>query len=145
MIRSSIDDFFNSLEWSNVHELWRRCLTGDDEMPAFVRGEGEYGFTDLQVLLRARQQAHPRAPLHASKGRVKSLFVLRVGYDGAAYHGFQRQGHGQGAEEVRTVECELSAALGCSVVAAGRTDKVSGVESAVALLDDRVLLPVSAG
>lgn len=129
-----MDSFFANVDWDDVTAFWRDCLSGSEPLPPFVRGDDRFGVTDLQALGRARAVSTPRP--HTSKGKVKSQFLLRIGYDGTAYHGFQRQARpeprgdsasadGGGADTVRTVEGELTACLGCTLVAAGRTDRVS--------------------
>jgi len=115
-----MDDFFSALDWSSVHIFWKTSVANSVALPRFVQGDEEFGFICLQALRSERSM--PNAQLHLSKNKIKSQFVLSICYDGAAYHGFQRQGKD---DLVMTVEGDISVGLGTTIVAAGRTDRVS--------------------
>ena len=108
---------FDNILWANAFQFWQYCLTVE-HLPHFISGNEMYGIKSLFNIIENLPQTEANA-CKASKIKIK--FLMRLGYDGSQYFGFQRQGK---VDIVRTVEGDITNALGLTIIAAGRTDKV---------------------
>jgi tRNA pseudouridine(38-40) synthase len=99
-------------DWPVCRSIWQRCIADPDWTPDFIRGNEDYGITELSRLSY-------EGSTYVSKDRRKT-FAMRIGYIGDRYNGFQRQA---GIDGVYTVEDDLLQVIGKPSVAAGRTDK----------------------
>jgi len=135
--RNSHDAFFEERDWASAVVFWRQLLTVTDtsSLPAFVlgqaAGQGSYGLADLDPI---HQAGHRGGEFASTDHRYskKKTFALRIGYDGTAYQGYQRQ-KDLPSGTVRTVEGDVKTSLGgLFSYAAGRTDKdVSAVSQVI--------------
>ena len=112
-----MEEIFNGVVWKNAIDFWQNCLKSDN-LPCFLMGDGNYCVNSLFDIV----VNHKNADLKSCKAnKMKLKYLLRIGYDGTQYFGFQRQGKD---DIVRTVEGDLSNALKLTITAAGRTDRV---------------------
>jgi tRNA pseudouridine(38-40) synthase len=123
--RLSHVDFMENRHWSAVTRFWASILL-EPELPEFLAGSSEeYTVTNVQSIhdvgLLEYASSDPRYK--------RKTFALRIGYNGHAYSGYQRQK----GQDVATVEEDIYHALGeRTCVAAGRTDKdVSAVSQII--------------
>jgi len=137
--RNSHDLFFEERDWSAPVSFWRQLLTvtDTDKLPAFVTGlRKPFGLTNLQEIHAAGQRGEFSSK--DSRYLKKKTFALRIGYDGLAYQGYQRQINLP--EGARTVEGDLKIALGLSPYGAGRTDKgVSAISQVVCVSSNETM------
>jgi len=150
--RNSHQAFFDDRDWEGAIMFWRQLIVSPNSdtnpLPAFVvggtgagtcagsdatSGDAEYGLTDLSKLNEAGQRGEFRSSdVRYSK---KKSFALRIGYDGTAYQGYQRQK--DLPEGARTVEDDIKLSLGLFTYGAGRTDRgVSAISQVICCTSD---------
>jgi len=122
---SAVVGMWDQLDWSGCLSYWESLISPEvKHLPEWVRGDAEYGLTDLQKL----EQAGVISGEFSSRDlryTSKKTYAVRCGYRGASYHGYQLQKTPQGYEACLTVEGDIKRALGggLATYAAGRTDK----------------------
>jgi hypothetical protein len=129
---------YASYEWDYVQNFWANQIRSDKPLPSFVRGDADFGLTDLKLLGKVGEAGEFRSK--DSLYQKRRTFAIRVGYQGKEYPtGFQRQ-KGLG----RTVEHEILEALdiGKSITTAGRTD--GGVSAVSQVISFVTMQPLSA-
>lgn len=95
--RDSHSAFFAERNWDRVATFWSDMML-QSILPPFVQGDSQgdsgsdsgsagYGLTDLDAI-----HAIGREEFDSDNPRFKrQTFALRIGYNGAAYNGYQRQ------------------------------------------------------
>lgn len=158
--RSSHRDFLKDRDWNSIASFWRalvtetadidfdlctsNSLTGDvikENNTQTVSITDEYGTTDLNAI-----HAVGEAEFLSNDPRFRrKTFAMRIGYDGTAYSGFQRQRCGDNKEPEDTVEGDVYICLGNRTsCAAGRTDKYVSAISQVECRFEVKIVPCSA-
>lgn len=122
--RGSHDAWFESRDWGSVLTFWRQHVQGAKPLPEFL---SEGGLS----LARIKAVGLETGEFQSASHRKRQTFVLRVGYYGPAYHGFQKQHKDM---QLLTVESDLIIALQGQIIknACGRTDAgVSAISQCV--------------
>jgi hypothetical protein len=91
--RDSHSAFFAERNWDRVATFWSDMML-QSILPPFVQGDSGsdsgsagYGLTDVDAI-----HAIGREEFNSDNPRFKrQTFALRIGYNGAAYNGYQRQ------------------------------------------------------
>lgn len=108
----------DSIDWNLATNFWNNLLFCE-KIPNFVVGNEQYGLNDLQCMNISNEKECNTVDVSEIR---RKTFLLRVGYSGNNYFGFQRQGKKD--DTARTVEGDLCNALRTTVASAGRTDRV---------------------
>mgnify|MGYP003386578194 CR=1 FL=1 len=128
------DTLISSIDWNISTEFWNILLfynitNKHKDIPDFVIGNELYGLNNVHNLNSNNSNNSNSSnvdnvnDIDISK-LLRKTFLLRIGYCGNEYYGFQRQGKN---DTVRTVEGDLYNALCTTIVSAGRTDRVSKI------------------
>ena len=82
--RNSLGEFFENRDWTLIGNFWYRLMKcAADALPDFIRGNDEYGITNLQVLHDLGMEEFA-----SNDPRFKrQTFALRLGYHGTSYQG----------------------------------------------------------
>ena len=130
MKRDRFASFVATRNWKFSEGYWSRTIKYCcNTLPDFVEGDQSlngFGVSNLTPIREAGEKGEFTSK--NSRYQQKQTFALRIGYDGNAYHGYQKQKYCPGL----TVEDDLTTALGRNTIGAGRTDRgVSGVSQVI--------------
>jgi tRNA pseudouridine(38-40) synthase len=136
-------------------KVWDKVISTNDDLPLWIKGDADYGITDLQMIQAVGEQSE----FHSADSRYNNgrmTFALRIGYN-SGYNGYQRirprkkrltdtvvVDECMDEEELLTVEKDLHEAMLSMIgrrnklVAAGRTDSAVSAVSAIVSFNTHV-------